>query len=489
VFAGALLLTLNLFSAVADTAIIYRDMLSDSWHATIILFDFVIGGLVGMIYLSGGAHGFANMITSGVKTARGGQIAGAGMGCVIFFDDYSNTVIVGNGLRPVADTLKISKEKFSYILDSTAAPVATIALVSTWVGYEVGVIGDALPSTMGINPYTIFLHSIPYRFYSILAILLVFMVTISSRDFGPMLDAEYRARTTGKLMRDGATPLAGGAKLEVLEEAPKRAINMILPIIVLVGVALFGMWWTGGGMEPGKGFVDAISDADSMLALLWGSIAGTIVAIIMYSVQRIANLAQMMDAFISGAKMMVMANLVLISAWSIGAICEKVGTAEFVVNISKGVVTPWVLPALLFAISAFIAFSTGTSWGTMAIVLPIAVPMGIALGVPLHLAVAPVLTGGVWGDHCSPISDTTVMSSTFAGSDHIDHVKTQLPYALLAGGVAFLMFLLMPVKFESPLMLPIVWIVGAFLLYFMLRTLSNRSMKKRNISISDLRKM
>jgi len=487
VFTGALLLTLNPLSAVADTAIIYRDMLADSWHATIILFDFVIGGLVGLMYLSGGTQGFANAIISRVKTARGGQIASTLMGCVIFFDDYANTVIVGNALRPVSESLKISKEKFSYIIDSTAAPVATLAFVSTWLGYEVGVIGDALANAgSDVAPYYVFLHSIPYRFYSLFAILLVFLVAITSRDFGPMLNAEHRARTTGKLMRDGAVPLAGGIKLETMEEVPKRAINMILPLIVLVGISLFGMWWSGGGFGA-ESFIDAISAADAMLALLWGSVAATIVALFMYAIQRIASLAQMMNAFINGAKMMVLANLVLISAWSIGEICARVGTAAYVVDISRGVLVPWLIPALLLVISFFIAFSTGTSWGTMAIVIPIAVPLGIAFGIPVHIAIAPVLTGGVWGDHCSPISDTTVMSSTFAGSDHMDHVKTQLPYALLTGCVAFFMFILISIDFESTTMDIIALALGAALVYLVLVILSNRSMKKNNITISELK--
>jgi Na+/H+ antiporter NhaC len=503
-----LLANLNPFSAIANTALLYVRSLTgisaevplsfgseitvkvDLFHPTIVLFDFVIGGLVGLIYLSGGAQGFANLITSKVRTAKGGQIASALMGCAIFFDDYSNTIIVGNSLRPVTDKLKISKEKFSYLLDSTAAPVATIAIISTWIGYEVGVIGDALkalPEPYPTSAYMVFLNSIPYSFYSIFALLLVFLIAFTSRDFGPMFAAEHRSRTTGKLLREGATPLIGETKFETIEEAPKRAINLLLPIGVLIGVSLFGMWWTGGGPK-GESFIGAIAASNSMLALLWGSVGATLVAMAMYGIQRIGNLSQMMDAFINGTKMMVFANLILISAWSISAICAQIGTASYIVGISEGVLRPWILPALIFVVSGFIAFSTGTSWATMGIVIPIAIPLAYGFGVPLSIATASVLTGSIFGDHCSPISDTTVLSSTFAGSDHLDHVKTQMPYAMLAALVAFLMFLLISLRFDSIPLLLIALISGALIIYFALFILSNRALKRKGISFSRIKK-
>jgi Na+/H+ antiporter NhaC len=497
VFSGALILAWpNPLDAIANTVVIYVHSLTgisvplsfdagmvtevDLFYPTIVLFDFVIGGLMGLIYFSGGVGGFVNLITSKVKTARGAQIASAFMGCVIFFDDYSNTVIVGNSLRPVSDKLKVSREKFSYILDSTAAPVATIALISTWIGFQVGQIEKALgklPEPYDSGAYTIFLDSIPYSFYSIFALLLVFLIAFTSRDFGPMLRAERRSRTTGKVLRDGAIPLAGGIELETLEKAPKRAINFLLPICVLVVVSLLGMWSTGGGFEAGS-FMGAIADSNAMLALLWGGVGATIVAVAMYGLQRIADLSQMMGAFINGAKMMVLANLILVSAWSIASICDQVGTAEYVINSTRDVIQPWILPALIFAISGFIAFSIGSSWATMGVVLIIAIPLAYDLGVPLNIAAAAVLTGSIFGDHCSPISDTTVLSSTFAGSDHMDHVKTQIPYALLAAGAAFLMFLLISLDFDSTGLVLTAIILGGGIVYLTLVLLSNRSLKK-----------
>ncbi|MBA7671159.1 hypothetical protein ES703_79310 [subsurface metagenome] len=384
---------------------------------------------------------------------------------MIFFDDYANTAVVGNAFRAVSDKLRMSREKFSYIVDSTAAPVASLALISTWIGYEVGLIGDAIEGTaITMTPYTIFLHSIPYRFYSIFAIILVLAIALSGRDYGPMLKAEYRARTTGKVFRDGSSPLSGGSELRVLEGVPQKTMNMVVPIVVLVGVSIFGMWWTGGGTSA-ESFTAAISDADAMTALLWGAVFAVIVSIIMYKAQGIGTLADMMDAFIDGAKMMVLANLILLSAWSIGSVCGEIGTAPYVVEAVRGIISPLLLPMVIFLICNVISFATGTSWGTMAITMPIAVPLALALGVPLPLGISAVLTGSVMGDHCSPLSDTTIMSSMFSGSDHIDHVKTQIPYALTASGVAVLAYIVAGTGMSVALVLPLGIIVVGVLLY------------------------
>jgi len=466
VWVGAtILIGWNPIGGVTKTIGYIVENAADSWNATILLFDFVIGGLIGLIYLSGGAQAFVKSVIKKVKTARDGQIAAWLFGLVIFFDDYSNTAVVGNAFRAVSDKLRMSREKFSYIVDSTAAPVASIALISTWIGYEVGLIGDAIEgASVAMTPYTIVLYSIPYRFYSIFAIILVLAIALSGRDYGPMLKAEYRARTTGKVFRDGATPLSGGSELKVLEGVPQKTMNMVVPIIVLVGVTMFGMWWTGGGASADS-FTTAIADSDAMTALLWGAMFAVIVAIIMYKVQGIGTLADMMDAFIDGAKMMLLANLILLSAWSIGSVCGEIGTAPYVVEAAKRVVSPALVPMVIFLICNLISFATGTSWGTMAIAMPIAVPLALSLGVPLPLGISAVLTGSVMGDHCSPISDTSIMSSMFAGSDHIDHVKTQIPYALTASGVAVLAYIAAGTGMSVALVLPLGIVLVGILLY------------------------
>lgn len=466
VWVGAsILIGWNPIGGVTKTLGYIVENAADSWNATILLFDFIVGGLIGLIYLSGGAQAFVKSVTKKVKTARDGQVAAWLFGLVIFFDDYTNTAVVGNAFRAVSDKLRMSREKFSYIVDSTAAPVASIALISTWIGYEVGLIGDAIEGTsVAMAPYTIVLYSIPYRFYSIFAIVLVLAIALSGRDYGPMLKAEYRARTTGKVFADGATPLSGGSELKVLEGVPQKTMNMVVPIVVLVGVSIFGMWWTGGGTSA-ESFTAAISDADAMTALLWGAMFAVIVAILMYKVQGIGTLADMMDAFVDGAKMMLLANLILLSAWSIGSVCGEMGTAPYVVEAVRGIISPLLLPMIIFLICNLISFATGTSWGTMAITMPIAVPLALSLGVPLPLAISAVLTGSVMGDHCSPISDTTIMSSMFSGSDHIDHVKTQIPYAFTASGVAVLAYLAAGAGISVALVLPLGIVLVGILLY------------------------
>ena len=466
VWVGAtILIGWNPIGGVTKTLAYIVENAADSWNATILLFDFVIGGLIGLIYLSGGAQAFVKSVTKKVKNARDGQLAAWVFGLVIFFDDYSNTAVVGNAFRAVSDKLRMSREKLSYIVDSTAAPVASIALISTWIGYEVGLIGDAIEGTsVAMAPYTIVLQSIPYRFYSIFAIILVLAIALSGRDYGPMLKAEYRARTTGKVFRDGATPLSGGSELKVLEGVPQKTMNMVVPIIVLVVITIFGMWLTGGGTSADS-FTTAIADSDAMTALLWGAAFAVIIAIIMYKIQGIGTLADMMDAFIDGAKMMLLANLILLSAWSIGSVCSEIGTAPYVVAAATKVVSPALVPMVIFLICNLISFATGTSWGTMAIAMPIAVPLALSFGVPLPLAVSAVLTGSVMGDHCSPISDTTIMSSMFSGSDHIDHVKTQIPYALTASGVAVLAYIAAGTGMSVALVLPLGIVLVGILLY------------------------
>ncbi|PJB55803.1 MAG: sodium:proton antiporter [Candidatus Infernicultor aquiphilus] len=466
IWVGAtILIGWNPLSGVTKTLGYIVGNAADSWNATILLFDFVVGGLIGLICLSGGAQAFVKSVTNKVKTSRGGQVTAWLFGLIIFFDDYANSAIVGNAFRAVSDKLRMSREKLSFIVDATSAPVASIALISTWIGYQVGLIGDAIQGTsVTMTPYSIFLHSIPYSFYSIFALILVLAIALSGRDYGPMLKAEYRTRTTGKVFADGATPLSGGSQLRMLENVPQKTMNMVVPLVALVGISMFGMWWTGGGTSA-ESFIAAISDADAMTALLWGAFFAVIIAIIMYKAQGIGTLADMMDAFIDGAKMMVLANLILLSAWSIGDVCSEIGTAPYVVNAAKGVISPLLLPMVMFLICNLISFATGTSWGTMAIAVPIAIPLALALGVPLPLAISAILTGSVMGDHCSPISDTTIMSSMFSGSDHMDHVKTQIPYAFTASGVAVLAYLAAGSGISVGLILPLGIILVGILLY------------------------
>ncbi|MEM8960594.1 MAG: Na+/H+ antiporter NhaC family protein [Acidobacteriota bacterium] len=459
IFGGALIVNgWDPFTAYARTIDEYvRGSLADPDNAAILLFTTFLGGMVGLITKSGGTQGIVNGLKRFATSPRRGQLATWFMGLGIFFDDYANTLIVGPTMRPITDKLKISREKLAYLVDSTAAPVVCLIPISTWVGFEIGLINDAFRNLdLPLDAYPMFLASIPYRYYPLFALLFVFLVAWSGVDFGPMRKAERRARTTGALLPEGATPIANydSKTLTPDEYMPKRAVNAFAPILTVVVVTILGLWLTGAsGATGSSGMVETIRNvlinADSFKALLWASAAGILVALLMPLIQRILDLATAIAAMVEGFKAMLMALLVLVLAWSLGSVCDDLHTAQFLVGIAKDAVSPSLLPVITFVMAAAIAFATGTSWGTMAIIQPLVIPIchnlttaaGLDPTQPEYIAlmsatIASVLTGAVWGDHCSPISDTTILSSMATGCDHIAHVRTQLPYALAIGFVA-----------------------------------------------------
>jgi Na+/H+ antiporter NhaC len=422
--------------------------LADEDHAAIILFSLMIGGMVGIITRNGGMASIVRMIVSRARTAIGGQVAVWGMGMMIFFDDYSNTLVVGNTARPITDHLKISREKLAYIVDSTAAPVVCLALITTWIGYEVGLIGDALDSVPDLDEaaYTVFLKSIPYSFYPILAFIFVLAVAVTGRDFGPMYKAEVRARN-GQVSSVSAEemPSLQGDQLEPKPNIPLRAINAFIPLLVLIVSLVGGLFVTG----EGETITDIIGSADAYKAMMWASLLGAVTAAVMTTGQGILSGHETVDAWFGGVKAMMFAMIVLVLAWALSAITFDLNTANYLVSILAGTLSPALVPAAIFVLSAITAFTTGTSWGTLGILMPLVVPLtwavlganGIADPEHMHIlysAIACNLAGAVWGDHCSPISDTTVLSSMASGCDHIEHVRTQMPYALLVGTVAVL---------------------------------------------------
>ncbi|TAH63692.1 MAG: Na+/H+ antiporter NhaC family protein [Gottschalkiaceae bacterium] len=464
VFVGALLLYGgNPFYAFLRTLDEYLlGSASDSWNAAILIFTLSIGGMIGVVSKMGGTKAIAEALAKKTKTARGAQIVTWILGVLVFFDDYANTLIVGPTMRPLSDKMKVSREKLSYIIDSTAAPIAGMALVSTWVGYEIGVMRNAYEA-IGVseNIYFVFLKSIPYTFYNIIAILLVLVLAITQKEIGPMYHAERRARLTGKLNSDTAKPMASDevSKMEIQEGIKLKASNAIIPILTLVLVAFAGLWYNGYLAAVGdglsvkpftwEGIRECFGYADASVVLIWGAITASIVAIILAISQKILTLSEAFDAWVDGAKSLVITAIILILAWSLGRITSDVGTADFLVKVVSGNIPAGILPIIVFLISCLVSFSTGTSWGTMAIVIPLAVPLansyvlnGVADPSFIIVTMSSVLSGGIFGDHCSPISDTTIMSSMAAAADHMDHVKTQAPYALLGAGIAMFCYVL-----------------------------------------------
>ncbi|MDI6766817.1 MAG: Na+/H+ antiporter NhaC family protein [Bacteroidota bacterium] len=426
-------------------------------HISIIIFSMMFGGMVGVITKNGGTLGIASLITRFAKTARGGQVSTWLLSIVLFFDDYANVLVRGNLMRPITDDLKISREKLSFIVDAGAATVASIFLISTWIGYEVGLIDQSLKAIGSTeDAYTVFLQTIPYRFYPILTLIFVLIIAISGRDFGPMLKAERRARFEGKVLRDGAQPATDVTTLTELSSkvSDGKWYNGLIPILTILIVGGYGLYTTGMENLRSANAVDfslssIISNSNSYTSLLWASFSACVVSILLSISQRILKLTEAIDAWFNGLRSMLFAMLILILAWSIGSVTEELRTADYLVQILRGMIEPHWLPVLTFLIAALISFATGTSWGTMAIMMPIVIPLSHNLSIEagligsnyqmiLHGVISSVLAGAVFGDHCSPISDTTVLSSMASACDHIDHVRTQLPYAILVAVVGMI---------------------------------------------------
>ena len=393
------------------------------------------------------------MIVSRAKTAVGAQVSVWLMGLMIFFDDYANTLVVGNTARPLTDQLKVSREKLAYIVDSTAAPVVCIALVTTWIGYEVSLIDRALDEIAGfpdVAAYSVFLSSIPYSFYPILAVLFVLAVASTGRDMGPMYKAEVRARN-GEVEPHSSEelPALEGDTLDAKDNIPLRAVNAFVPILVMIVGLGVGLYVTGkSGLPAGESHSirEIIGEANAYQSMMWASFVGALTAATMSIAQRILSAHETVDAWYGGARATLFGMIVLVLAWSMSDVTGALNAKGYLISILGDSLPVALVPAIVFILSGITAFSTGTSWGTMGILMPLVVPLawavmtvnGMADPSGMHImysSVACVLAGAVWGDHCSPISDTTVLSSIASGCDHIEHVRTQMPYAMLVGAV------------------------------------------------------
>ncbi|MCH8034427.1 MAG: Na+/H+ antiporter NhaC family protein [Bacteroidetes bacterium] len=432
--------------------------ISDVSHIQIIVFTLFFGGVIGLISKSGGTRGIANVITKFAKNRKSTMISAWLSGLVIFFDDYANTLIVGNLMRPVTDKMKISREKLAFIVDATAAPVASIFIISSWIGYEVGLIQDGLTMIgSDANAYATFLATIPYRFYPIVMLFFVFLISYLQRDFGPMYKAERRALVEGKLFNGedkAKTDLTHTSEIFGNEDKAKW-YNGIIPILVIIFGTIIGLIYTGINslQEQGiseYGLREIISNSDSYLALLWSSFFACIVAAVMILSQKIMSLSETIDAWFFGLRSMLLAVIILTLAWSIGAITVEMKTADYIVSLIGDNISPHFLPVIIFLVAGLTSFATGTSWGTMAILMPIVIPLSHSVSglygldaientLILQGVISSVLAGAVFGDHCSPISDTTILSSMASGCNHVDHVRTQLPYAILIAVVCMLL--------------------------------------------------
>jgi len=404
----------------------------DAGNTRVIIFCALVGSLIALTQASGGVGGFVDWINRRhlVTSRRRAGLLSWTLGVVIFVESSITALVNGAVSRPLFDELRISREKLAYLCDATAAPVCILIPLNAWGAY----IARLLEKEGFHAPVSVLITTLGYNFYAIGALAFAFFIAFTGRDFGPMARAERRAAETGQVLRPGAEPMIAAeiTGLEPRPGVPRRARNFLLPVSLMVVMMPMGLWITGGG--------DLLAGSGST-AVLWAVLSATVLAAVLMITQRIAGLRGVTDVAFKGLGGLMPLAVLMVLAFAIGQLTRDMGTGRYVAELAGASLPPAAIPAALFLIACFIAFATGTSWGTFAIMVPIAVPLAAEMSVAAPLYLGAVLGGGIFGDHCSPISDTTVISSMAAGSDHIDHVNTQLPYALVVAGAAVVAYL------------------------------------------------
>jgi len=418
----------------------------DSWNMAILLFLAILGGLVAVVTVAGGSWAYGEWAAKKVKSRAGAQISTFILGCIIFIDDYFNSLTVGTVMRPVTDRFQISRAKLAYILDSTAAPVTILVPISSWVAYIISVMEPSLiEEGFALNGLSGFISTIPFNIYAWLSLIMVVVISLTNLEFGPMARFEARAIRTGELQEDREATPPGDDFSNLKVSRKGTPLDLIVPIIGLIIFTLIAMLYTGGYFASEEvSMWQAFGDTDAATSLVYGGIGALLLSLVLFVPRRLMTYSQFMNAFTQGVKSMVPAFSILILAWTFGSVLRDGGlqTGTFVANLVGTTIPAWLLPGIIFIASGFIAFATGTSWGTFAIMLPIAIPICANVDPEMiGVMMAAVLAGAVFGDHCSPISDTTILSATGAACHHIDHVATQMPYATLVAVISFIGFI------------------------------------------------
>ena len=479
VLSGGFILNLtgfNVFGALTQAFLDFinraLNSLSDPWNAGIVMQVLVIGGVINLVAKMGGAKAIAEALAKKAKTAKSAQLITWFLGICVFFDDYANSLIVGPIMRPVADKMKISRERLAFIIDATAAPIAGLAIISTWIGLEVSLISEGFES-IGVEAsgFGVFLQTIPYRFYNILILAFIVITIITLREFGPMRKAEISARKLKDLTNEEiAVTSSHMDELEPKEGVKLSIWNAIVPIGALIISAIVAFYYSGySSIMAGddiaikaivtnsplsfKAILEVFAASDASIALLQSAIFSTVVAIVMAVWKKIFTISEAIEVWIDGMKGLIITAVILILAWSLGSVIKELGAAEYLVEALNGAIPAFLLPSLIFILGAIISFSTGSAYGTMSILMPLAIPLAYKINPEMSFVIvstSAVLTGAIFGDHCSPISDTTILSSMGAGCNHIDHVKTQMWYALFVAAITIL-FGYIPAGFGLPI--------------------------------------
>lgn len=420
-----------------DSFVAFFDIMKSSMNLNILIFDVLLGMIIVLMQKSGGSGAYGNWAGTKIKSKKSALLATTGLGCLIFVDDYFNCLTVGSVMRPVTDRFKVSRAKLAYIIDATAAPVCIIAPISSWAA----AVNSYVPEDAGITGFQLFLRTIPYNLYALLTLAMVFFIIITNFDFGLMKKHEDNA-ANGDLFTSGAEEFE-----QIKEEtstAKGHVIDLVLPVVMLIGSAVGAMIYTGylGGATN---IIDAFAGCDAETSLIFATMVTVLFMLVLYLPRKVITFKGFMDSFVEGFKLMIPAVAILIFAWSLKGVGDALGIAAFVENlVGANTSAGAIIPAVMFIVAVFLAFSTGTSWGTFAILVPIVIAMfpGAAQLEMMIIAVSAVLAGAVCGDHVSPISDTTVMSSAGAQSNHINHVSTQMQYAAIVAVVCIVGYLI-----------------------------------------------
>lgn len=504
VFSGGYLIALNnnsvitsFISAFGDIAMRIVISMADKWNAGIMLQVLCIGGLIALITKMGGTKAMAIWLSKRSKSRSSVQISTWLMGLFVFFDDYANSLIVGPIMRPVTDKFKISREKLAFIIDSTAAPVTGIAIISTWVGLEISLIKDAysIIGITNINAFSIFIQTLPYRFYNIFMLFFVFCIAYFGRDFGPMLKAEKKAKEGFIDSKEYKISNIDNQTLEAKSGIELKISNALIPVFVLIIGSFVGFYINGLSTLEGEilqqvkneplslfAFRETFGAADSSIVLFEAALFASIVAIFIGIYRKVFSIQEAIDTWIKGWQSMIITIVILLMAWSLSSVIKELGTSVYLVTVLSDHTPHFILPVFIFILGSFISFSTGTSYGTMGILMPLAIPLAAAIGnscgfenAQLHgymiLNISAVLTGAIFGDHCSPISDTSILSSMGSNCDLIKHISTQFPYAITVCVISILSYIITALGLN-------VWItllLGALSVIFVVRFVGQKA--------------
>ncbi len=429
--------------------------IADSYNMGIIIFLVVLGAMVSMMNKAGGSAAFGRWAKKHIKTRVGAQLATVLFGCMIFIDDYFNCLTVGSVMRPVTDSHKVSRAKLAYLIDATAAPVCIIAPVSSWAAAVAGFVAEE-----EVSGFQLFLSAIPYNFYALLTIVMMIAITVMKFDYGKMRVHEENA-LNGDLFTSDAESFANSTDDDNVN--PKgKVIDLVLPVVVLIIACVIGLIYSGGFFDATSGayhnVIEAFSKADASVGLLYGSFCTLIITIAYFMVRRVLKFKDCMDSVPEGFKAMVPAIMILACAWTLKAMTDSLGAKEFIAGIVESTAGTFanLLPAVIFLIAVGLSFATGTSWGTFGILIPLVLSVFPYSSGPISIiAISACMAGAVCGDHCSPISDTTIMASAGSQSNHINHVSTQLPYAMTVAGVSFVTYVIAGFVQKAYIALPI----------------------------------